>query len=759
MLDRANGDARSRSPSAMAPTRGVVGPDETAVEKCEEAIAAIPPDENRHGPARAAGVTIGQRAHLLGDELQKLLSAAKANATKKHHQTVEDGYNWGLKNPLSSGRRCAGATTSAKRNSPARNGNSTPKKSSNTAAMARRHLTAAKPIEGTVGELYLTQARSICSLPSDHGLGFVADNRGGTIVAPFKVPATGVAIDAVQVTFVAGDGSKDKNRGKNGRLSYGSRGETGAGIVMGDVRGSKIVVVGEGIETVLSAMKAYGTPGVAASGCNYGNLLLPHSIETIVVAADHKGSDAVAKQTDKLRQRFPQAVVAVVRTPDSKLDDLNDYHREHGLDALRELMDQAVANAERVADVNVASSLSESLGPPPLWAKGDGAKQSNIRNFLDWRGGGSLTWNDFSQRAEISLDGYPVEVDERVCVRLRLEADELGLRSARDFFDDVLFDHARRNQHHPVRDYLDGLTWDGTPRIDHLLSTYLGAAETTLHQAFAELFMLAAVRRVRRPGVKFDTMLVLEGAQGGGKSSALSILGGAWFSDALPLTASAQQVIELTAKAWIVEVAELKGMRAAEVEGMKAMLSRSVDRARLSYARQPVDVPRQFILAGTVNDRQYLTDTTGNRRFWPVRCGKIDLEALRRDRDQLWAEAAAREKRCLSITLAEELWPAAAEAQADREHVDPFGEKLAEALCDQEGFVTIEAVWQYLGYLSADRRNGPLGQRISASLTRLGFTTRKKRRLEGRLQSIYCTDGNPEKCLNDLLRNRVLSIQ
>ena len=159
------------------------------------------------------------------------------------------------------------------------------------------------------------------------------------------------------------------------------------------------------------------------------------------------------------------------------------------------------------------------------------------------------------------------------------------------------------------------------------------------------LTLIAAVRRVRTPGCKFDELLVLESPQGLLKSSALRVLSveESWFSDDLPLNSDGKRAIESLAGRWIVEAAELNGLRRSDIEHLKSFLSRQVDRARMSYDRLVTAAPRQCVFIGTTNSTTYLRDGTGNRRFWPVRVGRFDIEALRRDRDQLWAEAAARE--------------------------------------------------------------------------------------------------------------------
>src|SRR5262249_1402890 len=153
----------------------------------------------------------------------------------------------------------------------------------------------------------------------------------------------------------------------------------------------------------------------------------------------------------------------------------------------------------------------------------------------------------------------------------------------------IVGDLARENSKHPVRDYLDELVWDGKPRIDRLFIDYFGAEDSEYMRAVGSITMIAAVRRVREPGCKFDEMPVLESPQGTKKSSAIATLAvrPEWFSDDLPLNAKAQVLIESTVGKWIVEAGELKGMRKSDVESLKACLSRGVDRARMAYGRLP----------------------------------------------------------------------------------------------------------------------------------------------------------------------------
>lgn len=176
--------------------------------------------------------------------------------------------------------------------------------------------------------------------------------------------------------------------------------------------------------------------------------------------------------------------------------------------------------------------------------------------------------------------------------------------------------------YHPIREYLAALPeWDGVPRVDTLLIDYLGAEDNSYVRAVTRKTLCAAVRRVQEPGVKFDTMLVLNGPQGIGKSTLISRLAGEWFSDSLNLSDTKDKTAaEKLQGYWILEIGELAGLRKAEVETLRSFLSRQNDIYRAAFGRRATPHPRQCIFFGTTNaESGYLRDTTGNRRFWPVK--------------------------------------------------------------------------------------------------------------------------------------------
>lgn len=203
---------------------------------------------------------------------------------------------------------------------------------------------------------------------------------------------------------------------------------------------------------------------------------------------------------------------------------------------------------------------------------------------------------------------------------------------------------ARQGAFHPIRDWLGGLKWDQRPRLDAWLINTFDCKDTVLHRSIGAKFMIAAVRRIRQPGCKFDQLLVLEGPQGIGKSTALEALFGRhWFSDAMPDDLANKDAAMALLGVWGLELGEIEQLIRAEVETVKAFLSRAVDRFRPPYGKHYVERPRQGVLIGTTNARDYLRDSTGNRRIWPVWCNVADAKFLQVNRDQLWAEAASRE--------------------------------------------------------------------------------------------------------------------
>jgi hypothetical protein len=366
---------------------------------------------------------------------------------------------------------------------------------------------------------------------------------------------------------------------------------------------------------------------------------------------------------------------------------------------------------------------------PRVSAKGKIEEKSpaNVKAFLDWRG--AHPYRDiFAGETYIEMDGRSRRFDDAVLRELWLLNCDFGHTPTKNYFEDVAENLARLDQRHPVISYLDSLTWDGRSRLDTWLTDYFGAADTPLTQALGHKTLIAAVRRLRQPGVKFDQMLVLEGSQGAGKSRALRALAGDnWFTDNLEIGADTKRIIENTAGKWIVEVAELSGMNRRDVEHVKAMLSRQTDECRLAYDRKTTQAPRQFIMIGTTNASAYLLDDTGGRRFWPVKVADvIACDGLARDRDQLWAEAVVAEAKGEALFLPEELRPQAKEAQASRQISHPWRERLEVLLDGHEGIIVKEDIYAALE-IETGRLNKTVAGEIANHLTQLGWTAARLR--------------------------------
>lgn len=201
---------------------------------------------------------------------------------------------------------------------------------------------------------------------------------------------------------------------------------------------------------------------------------------------------------------------------------------------------------------------------------------------------------------------------------------------------------ARAHAFHPIRDKLLSLTWDGKPRAERLFIDYLAATDDAYHREAARLTLLGAVARAFCPGHKFDFVPILEGTQGKGKSTFISILGMDWYSELSVDFHDNNKMIEALQGSWIIEIPELQGFSKAETTTIKAFVSRTKDKGRLAWERHVQEFLRQCIFIGSTNDDDYLRDATGGRRFWPIRChleGNIDTAKLRREIEQIWAEA------------------------------------------------------------------------------------------------------------------------
>ncbi|MCP5197011.1 MAG: toprim domain-containing protein [Gammaproteobacteria bacterium] len=271
---------------------------------------------------------------------------------------------------------------------------------------------------------------------------------------------------------------------------------------------------------------------------------------------------------------------------------------------------------------------------------------------------------------------------------------------------------------HVIQEYLESLVWDGVPRLKTWPMRYLGAEDNPANRFIGQAWMVGAVKRAYEPGCKFDNVLVLEGPQGVGKSTVLAILGGEWHAESITDVGSKDSLMILRGK-WIVEFAELDALGRVESSRIKQHISAPYDTYRPPYGRRTLTVPRQCVFAATCNPLQYLKDETGGRRFWPIRVGQIQLEALRRDRDQLWAEALALYRQ------GEQTWATSdmtylAEAQEARYQTDPWEELIVPVVMDRQKITINELMGEVL-LIERSRRTQAEKNRIAKILNRLGF--------------------------------------
>lgn len=424
----------------------------------------------------------------------------------------------------------------------------------------------------------------------------------------------------------------------------------------------------------------------------------------------------IARATEAARAVGNASIVCPQFTDrgEQKLTDFNDLHVIESLDAVRVQLAAAIMRAlgaqnaeeqgqgghdapastgDTAPPAATSAGASSGHGGPPDWPDDDyGASADDDRwedrlsrsekgnilptlsnvylileNHPQWKG--VIAYDEFSGlEQKVKLPPFPnaelgpwIDKDDLRCT-LWLQ-QKFGFAPRQDVVMGAVLLIADLNKYHVVRDYLDALTWDGTKRLERWLVDHLGAEDTPYNRTIARKWLIAAVARIYRPGCKADNVLIIEGEQGLNKSTALKVLGGEWFTDAPFRLGDKDSYIVIQGK-WIVELAELDSFNKAESTGAKLFFGQYVDRYRAPYGKRAIDVPRQQLFAGTTNSDSYLKDDTGNRRYWPVKALKIDLEALRRDRDQIWAEAVA------EFRAGAEWWPQPSEKEMFQEQQD-----------------------------------------------------------------------------------------
>ena len=424
--------------------------------------------------------------------------------------------------------------------------------------------------------------------------------------------------------------------------------------------------------------------------------------------------DEKAKQDPKVRERLRKAERAAGKVDDHATDEQPEVRRQPGRRVARgkvSWMDKLICGDRGpvACEANVVLAL-----------RADAAFVGRLRfnelalavecGPLPWRAcDGWRSWTDLDDyNLAVWMQNRGVLVKDTACTK----AVQI-----------VAADHPC----HPVRAYLDecATKWDGTKRLDGWLATYLGVKPETGQEEYliqvGRCWPVSAVARVYNPGAKADCAFVLEGSQGKLKSSAIAALcpREEWFTDQISDLGTKDSSQDLAGK-WLVELPELSAMGRADIKQVKAYLSRKVDHYRASYGRRSGDYPRQCVFAGTTNESTYIGDTTGGRRFWPVVVGMIDLDALKRDRDQLWGEAVHAYRAHEQWWLTAEAEVAAVQEQDARRVVDPWEEPVLKWANGVGGDITVENALFHLN-LPRERHDQASANRIARILKADGW--------------------------------------
>ncbi|MDR6482898.1 VapE domain-containing protein [Paraburkholderia terricola] len=455
-----------------------------------------------------------------------------------------------------------------------------------------------------------------------------------------------------------------------------------------------------------------------------------------------------------------------------KLTDFNDLHCEEGLDAVRQQIQSALlavlapteaagtvspvaANGTRTVTVADPVLHPTSAGAAP--EEWDGREVENgahtwemklarsdkgtllptlgnvhliLANHKAWQG--VIAQDDFAgrvvkrrvppfQQGEL---GEWSDMDDIRCVLWLSQSYGIAVRQ--DIVMSAVLLVADQHHYHDVREYLEGLVWDGTPRVRSWPTKYLHVADSEYVQLAGMKWMIAAVARVMQPGCKADNVLILEGKQGWGKSTALEVLAGKpWYTNS-PIRIGEKDTYAVMAGKWIIELAELDSLNKSDSSAAKSFFATETDRFRNFYGKRATDVHRQGVFAGSVNFDTYLKDESGNRRYWPIRVGgPVDIEALRRDRDQLWAEAVHLYRRRVIWHVTEEERPLFEIEQTERYEGDVYEDKIARAI-EYSSRTTMEEILADVLKLDTSKWTLPEQRRVGKALKSLGWVRKRE---------------------------------
>lgn len=339
-------------------------------------------------------------------------------------------------------------------------------------------------------------------------------------------------------------------------------------------------------------------------------------------------------------------------------------------------------------------------------------------------------------RGQVQLDGVAMTDNNLVRIAHRVK-DVYGFRPATGSVAEVVSVVGEDHQFHPVREFLEGLQWDGVPRLATWATRYLRPSSPQA-DIYARKWLISAVARVMQPGCKVDTVPVLVGSQGCRKSSVCKVLGGGWFREST-LDIGGKDGYSLLRGAWVYELAELESFGRREWSTIKAYLSATEDTYRPVYGRSEVTVPRQVSFVATTNDGTFLSDHTGSRRFWPISVGLIDVEGVEEVRDQLWAEALVcyRSGESWHLTAAED------DARADHAVVHEVADSWEDLILDYLSHCDSTTIGEVLEGIRVhvEARSVGAERRVARVLGAAGWTQQRTMRHGQRVRRWYAPEG------------------
>lgn len=545
----------------------------------------------------------------------------------------------------------------------------------------------------------------------------------------------------VSLQFIARDGHK--------RFLTDGKMEGGYFWVGGD---SDTVYLTEGYATAASIHEATGQQVVMSFFA--GNLMpVAESLRAklpdkkIVIAADNdqwtKGNPGLSAA-----QAASDKIGATVMFPrfnyedQSRPTDWNDYHRQYGLKALAEeligIKKEAAPLPVIPEDKQWRDRLTDGKEERPGYKPFDPKSKNNAYLFMEnheWFKG-ALAYNIFTDNVyfikcppwEHPAKFAPRELNDTDEAMFVMHLENLGIKTGKDVVSDFIIKLASENTINPPYDYFERLVWDRTPRLDKWLTYYLGADKQPAEYLalIGAKWMMGAVSRVYDPGCKFDNILILEGKQDIKKSTAFETLATfhneVYFLEFSGDVTDKDSLMEMNGNL-IVELSELASMGRVAHEMMKTFITRKVDKYRPPYGRRQIKRRRFFVLGATTNNDKadaYLLDPTGGRRYWPAECSAIDIEALIRDREQLWAEAVARYKGGERTWLDEEDKEYVLLEQAARRYEDSWMEPIDSYLIGHME-ISVHQLCKQCMNLTSEQINSKNEKRVIRCLKELGW--------------------------------------